>query len=90
VFQQANNSALVTLMRKTCRSTYDPQLSSDDIRAFKRLLRSIPGVGQQIKDARLIDVDHARVWSGGSVGGWMVEFVRINGQWQLKEFTHYI
>ena len=78
-------------MRKIVPSSYDPRLTSEDVRTFKRLLRGTPGVPQTIKNARWVDENHARVWAGGSTpGGCLIEFVRVEGSWRLSEYSYYI
>ena len=66
-------------MRKRCPSTYDPRLNSEDIRAFKRLLRRAPGMPQKFHSATRIDENHAEVRTN-IIG---VTFVFLEGQWQI-------
>ena len=71
-------------MRKKVASSYDPLLSSEDIREFKRLLRMTPGVSQNIHSARRINEDHAEVRTGGPIAGEVVDFSRTAGEWELQ------
>jgi hypothetical protein len=78
-------------MRKTCPSTYDPKLTSEDIRAFKQLLQQSPAkLSKNLKEARWIDNGHARVWTGRNIGGCMIDFLQVNGEWTIGEVVHYI
>lgn len=79
-------------MRTDGPSSYDPRILQSDVRIFKRLLRSTPGVSQVIVEIRWIEENLVRVWTGGSgrSGGCMMDFIRINREWSIVEVSHYI
>ncbi|MCC9606903.1 hypothetical protein LOC69_13455 [Blastopirellula sp. JC733] len=76
-------------MRKTIPSTYDPALTSDDIREFKRLLRQTPGVSQKFRSARRMDETHAVLYTGVFAGR-VIEMVRVDGAWQVGEIGRWL
>ncbi|MCA9176531.1 MAG: hypothetical protein KDB14_18715 [Planctomycetales bacterium] len=81
---QTNRSMCEAAMRKTIPSTYDPLISSAEIREFKRLLRRTSGVSQRIYSARRTSDDQVKVLTGGPIGGQWLEFSLVDGQWSLE------
>ena len=77
-------------MPRNVPSSYDPELSSGDIRELKKIIRGTPGISQNIWSARRIDDHTARVLTGGPIAGDILEFKVVDGNWEMLVIGHWV
>ena len=63
---------------------------SDDIRAFKHILRRTEGVSQKIKHVRFVSEGVVEVRTGGDIGGDCVTFAMVDGKWTMTKSGSWI